>query len=183
MIIEDLLLTTSDWVPMDGEPYDQALYDEDALREAQLLDVRLDAVTQTAALLFELRTSLQYDVTTGVVLARQVRDLSWTAAERPGPRVAWSVATMRTSEDARGLSLSVWLWPDPGARLSLNADALAFACGDVPGLGWTMADYGEDDDATVRAWTATWSSPIELAGFWMRLPSARHSVPRVPDAT
>lgn len=66
--------------------------ERDALQEAQLLALRFDAVTGTAALLFELRVALQMrEGNTGVLAATDVRRLVWSGAERPMPFTAWTV--------------------------------------------------------------------------------------------
>ncbi|MFV0462523.1 MAG: hypothetical protein ACK5MP_04905 [Nostocoides sp.] len=68
------------------------LTESDALQEAQLLDVQLDAVREQLALLFELRMALQLrEPDTGVLVARGVREFSWTAPPRSSLRTAWSV--------------------------------------------------------------------------------------------
>ncbi len=60
---------------------------EDALQEAQLLDVRLNALRLTVGLLFELRLALQLrESNTGVLVARGVCMLSWPASPGRPPR-------------------------------------------------------------------------------------------------
>jgi hypothetical protein len=139
------------------------LTEDDALQEAQLLDVRFDALRSTVGLLFELRTALQLrEANTGVLVARQVRELSWVAerlhyGDEPPPmnRMAWTVggSIPRNEDRLFGLTLGMW----PGAQLELRAESAAFFAGDVPGLD-RIPDYTEDDEATVRAQLAGWGS-------------------------
>lgn len=51
--IEDLLLPDSGWREYPSKPEMDPLTEDDALQEAQLLDVRFDALRSTAGLLFE----------------------------------------------------------------------------------------------------------------------------------
>lgn len=159
MTPEDLLRTTAVISPT-GSAAPDALREDGALQEAQLLDVRFDAVNNSVGLLFELRTSLQYDdVSTGVLIARAVTDLTWTAPPRADQRTAWNILSSHVDQLADRLTLTLSTFPD--GELRLVCGAMLFAVGTVPGLGDTIADYAEDDDATVREWTATWSSRFE----------------------
>ena len=79
-----------------GLPEADPLRESDALQEAQLLDVRLDAVRGQVALLFELRMALQLrEPNTGVLVARGVREFGWTAPSRSTQRTAWGVGNWR----------------------------------------------------------------------------------------
>jgi hypothetical protein len=69
-----------------------ALTEAGALTEAQLLDVRVHALTSTVGLLFDLRTALQLrGPNTGIVGVRGVREFSWSAEHRVTRRTAWNV--------------------------------------------------------------------------------------------
>jgi hypothetical protein len=157
------LLTGSAAVDGRPEPDPNPLTEDDALQEAQLLSVRFGAVTGAAGLLFELRTALQLDEgNTGLLVAHGVRELVWSAPERDG-RTAWTVGGSTVVRRPR-FELELGLWPSPGAQLRLAAERAAFFIGDVPSLGDAPPDYGEDDEAAIRAALADWDSPFELAG-------------------
>jgi hypothetical protein len=47
------------------------------------------------------------------------------------------------------------MWPSPGAELRLVAESASFFAGDVPGLD-RIPNYGDDDEATIRAQLAGW---------------------------
>lgn len=137
--------------------------ERDALQEAQLLALRFDAVTGTAALLFELRVALQMrEGNTGVLVATDVRRLVWSGAERPAPLTAWTVGGSVVGVEDSLLRLDLGLWPAPGAQLELVAGAAVFFAGDVPGLGESPPDYVEDDEQTIRAGLAGWDSHISV---------------------
>ncbi len=159
VMVEDLLL------PDDGgRDYPTVLEfdpltEDDALVEAQLLDVRFDALRLTAGLLFELRTALQIDdANTGVLILRGVRTLTWEAVSRDTALTAWTVSgsVVRNADRLFGLELGLWM----GALLTLSAEHAAFVAGDVPGLKH-IPDYVNDKDCTIRAQLASWRSPFE----------------------
>jgi hypothetical protein len=157
--IQDLLEPNSRWREFASQPEMDPLTEGDALQEAQLLDVRFDAVRSTVGLLFEMRTALQLrEANTGVLVARGVRELSWSTGGRsPADWFAWVVAgsTVRTANRLFELQLA-GLRPD--AQLGLVAESSAFFVGDVPGLGGAPPNYVQDDDQTIRAGLAGWQS-------------------------
>lgn len=132
------------------------LTEEDALLEAQLLDVRFDALRCTLALLFELRLALQLrEGNTGVLVAHGVRRCSWVADSRPTALTAWNVAgsTPRVANQLLTLTLAM----SPHSELELVAESAAFYVGDVPGLA-EMPDYSSSDEDALNAGLATFSS-------------------------
>lgn len=161
--VEDLLRSDARWREFASLPEMDPLTEDGALQEAQLLDVRFDALRSTVGLLFELRTALQLrEANTGVLVAHQVHELSWSAerlhyGDEPPPmnRMAWTVGGSIPRNENRlfGLALGVW----PGAQLTLTAESAAFFVGDVPGLE-RIPDYVSDDEATIKANLASWHS-------------------------
>lgn len=139
-----------------AQPEMDPLTEQGALQEAQLLDVRFDALRSTVGLLFELRLALQLrEANTGVLVARGVRELSWTAGPRSTLRTAWTVGGSIPNNENRLFGLTLGMWPD--AQLTLKAESAAFFAGDVPGLD-RIPDYMDDDEATVHAQLAGWHS-------------------------
>ena len=148
--IEELLSPRSDLRRFASKPEMDPLTEDDALQEAQLLDVRLDALHLTVGLLFELRMALELrEGNTGVLVAHGVRELSWTAGPRTTDITAWPVGGSVVRNENRLLRLEMGMWID--AQLKLVAESAAFFSGDVPGLDETPPDYGQDDEATIRA--------------------------------
>ena len=158
MIIEDLLRPDPELRSYGAQPEMDPLTEDDALQEAQLLDVRFDALRSTVGLLFELRTALQLrEANTGVLVARGVRELSWSTGGRsPAPRFAWVVAGSTIGAAVQLFELRL-AGLRPGAGLGLVAESAAFFAGDVPGLD-RIPDYVSDDESTVRANLASWRS-------------------------
>ncbi len=154
--IEELLLPDPGLRRFAAQPEMDPLTEEDALQEAQLLDVRFDALRSTVGLLFELRLALQLrQANTGVLVARGVRELSWTAGPRSTTKTAWTVGGSIPRNENRlfGIELGVW----PNAQLRLTAESASFFAGDVLGLD-RIPDYMDDDEATIRAQLASWHS-------------------------
>jgi hypothetical protein len=149
--------------PAGPRPDVNPLREDDALQEAQLLGVWLDALMGAAALLFELRVALQlHETNTGVLLARGVRRLAWSGPERATSRTAWTVGGSKVAASDGLLHLDLGLWPSPGAHLQLAAEEASFVTGDVPGLGETPPDYLEDDEETIRSSLPSWDSPFSI---------------------
>lgn len=59
------------------------LTEDDALQDAQVLDVRFDALSGVVGILFELRRALQLqEANTGVLVGQRVRELRWSGPAR-----------------------------------------------------------------------------------------------------
>lgn len=160
-IIEDLLLPNPRWRDGLSLPGMDPLTENGSLQEAQLLEVRFDAVRSTAGLLFDLRGALQLrEANTGVLILRGVQTLSWLAGPRETGRTAWTVGGSTVTGTDRLFVLEVGLWPVPGALLTVSAEVATFLAGDVPGLD-RIADYTDDDEPTLRGQTASWQSEFE----------------------
>lgn len=162
MTIDDLLRLDPGLRRYASLPEMDPLTEDDALQEAQVLDVRFDVLSGVAGIIFELRQALQLqEANTGVLVARNVRELAWLGPERTEALTAWSVGSSVPTAKDRLFGLSLVMWPHPGARLTLAAESAAFFVGDVPGLPAAPPDYTENDRATVAAEVAGWGSLFE----------------------
>lgn len=156
MIIEDLL-TYVDRRGFAAQPEMDPLTESGALQEAQLLDVRVHALTMSAALLFDLRTALQLQMgNTGLLIAHSVREFEWSAEPRVTPRTAWNVVGSEPYSAERLFCLQLSFVPD--ARLRIVAASAEFYVGDVLNLGERPPDYVTDDDSVIRTGVASWTS-------------------------
>lgn len=161
MKIHELLLLNPALHTEASRPEMDPLTENGALQEAQLLDIRFDALTRTVGLLFELRVALQLrDTNTGVLVANGVSELSWTARSSTG-LTAWTVGRSRPHLDRGLFRLDLNLWPAPGAELKLEAESAAFFAVDVPGLPEAPPDYSDPDRMKIKAEIAAWESPFE----------------------
>lgn len=162
MKINDLLYLNPALREYASLPEMDPLTEDDALQEAQVLDVRLDALAGVVGILLELRQALQLqEANTGVLVARGVRQLTWSGPERATALTAWSVGSSVPSTKGQLFGLSLVMWPDPGAHLSLTAESAAFFVGNVLGLAATPPDYSRRGRAAVAAEVAGWDSSFE----------------------
>ncbi|MCU1471784.1 MAG: hypothetical protein JWQ39_2933 [Glaciihabitans sp.] len=158
--IEDLLWLSgrSDGCPA---PAANPLTDRNALQEAQLLDVRFDALRSTIALIFELRVSLQFDEgNTGVLIARAVRDIDWKVSKSPSTRTAWNVVSSSVTQRGDAFEFRLGTWPD--ALMSLTASNLEFYVGEVPELD-RIPNYVNDSEEELTQQLAGWRSELRVS--------------------
>ncbi|MFI5712276.1 hypothetical protein [Kribbella sp. NPDC051620] len=83
MKINELLLSDPAHRLHASLPEMDPLTEEDALQEAQVLDVRYDALAGVVGIIFELRQALQLqEANTGVLVACGVHTLTWEGLAR-----------------------------------------------------------------------------------------------------
>lgn len=162
MKVDDLLLLDPALRQHASMPEMDPLTEEDALQEAQVLDVRFDALARVVGILFELRQALQLqEANTGVLVAHGVRELTWAGPGRDTTLTAWSVGSSVPQARDQLFGLNLVMWPHPGAQLSLTAESAAFFAGDVPGLAEAPPDYTDRDRAELGHEIACWDSSFE----------------------
>jgi hypothetical protein len=139
----------------DVDPFRQS----DALQEAQLLEARVEALTSTVGLLFELRTAMHFtEGNAAVLIARGAREFNWSAETRLTGKTAWNVVGSEPLIANKIFTLELDFLPI--SQLRVAARSVEFYVGNMDGLGDQLPDYVEDDDATVRANLASWHSPF-----------------------
>jgi hypothetical protein len=137
------------------------LVEDDALQEAQLIDVRFDALDVTVGLLFDLRGALQLrEFNTGLLIARGVRELAWSGPARGAELTAWTVGSSRPWVEVGSVGVRLSMWPAPGAQLNVAARSAEFVTGDVPDLPDAPPDLGDDDPRVIRSGFANWRSLV-----------------------
>ncbi len=157
MLVEDLF-TQPPGGSFGSAPEVDPLTETDALQEAQLLDIRVCALTSMVGLLFDLRMALQLRAAnTAVLVGRGVQECSWSAERRVTARTAWNVVGSEPARD-HPFSHSVLLSFFPNAQLRLVSE---LAEGEVPGLDPTPPDYVVDDEARIQASLAGWTSTFK----------------------
>jgi len=134
----------------------------EALREAQLLGSRFDAVEGNVGLLFELRAALsRFGSNTGVLVGRGAAEFRWVADPRSTRWTAWNVVGWSMREEGRSLVANASLFPN--ATLVVRAERFEFYICDVVGIGEAPPDYGGAADA-VQVSLAHWDSPVVVRG-------------------
>lgn len=139
-----------------SKPEMDPLTESDALLEAQVLDIQVDALRGMVAVLFEMRIALQIrEGNTGLLVAHQVTDFSWRAERRSTSRTAWTVTGSEPSISHSEFGLRVDMFPH--AELVLRAGSGAFFSGNVPNIP-EIPDYGLADDSRLESMIASWDS-------------------------
>ncbi|WP_411112302.1 hypothetical protein [Streptomyces sp. c-19] len=129
----------------------------DALQESQLLDSRLCHLTSTAALLFELRTSLQFEVGNAALLVvRGVNSFMWNSPTAQVPLTALTVIS--SVPDRVNGSFRARFGFFPGAHLEVVGDLAEFFVLAVEGIGDVPPDYSDVDLRHVQDGLPSWCS-------------------------
>lgn len=134
------------------------LTEEGALQEADLVAVRVDVMTASAGLLFDLRNALQLrSGNAALLIARGVDRVEWDVQDvRDLPFVSHLVTQSVPSIDDGRFALTLGLVPDAG--LTLRARGAEFFVGDVPDLGDAPPDFLEGSPDLIRAEMPGWAS-------------------------
>lgn len=129
------------------------------LQEAQLIDLRMDALTRRAGLIFDLRVALEIrDANTGVLVVDDVERLSWAGEGPTEPLIAWSVDGAALERGLGSITISLGLWPAPGGELTIVGTSGVFVAGNVPHLADVPPDYTETDRPGLEGLIADWES-------------------------
>lgn len=157
----DELLRSSSRREHAAMPESDALTEVDGLQEADLVDARFLAGESSLALLFDLRTALQFRMAnTAVLVLREVATFDWSCAEPRGRgRVAHYVMSSRPDVKAGCFALEMVCLR--GWRLSAIASSAEFFVGDVPGLPEAPPNFIEDDESTIVSGMPSWASTFK----------------------
>lgn len=138
-----------------------ALREADALQEAQLLDSRVCHLTSTAALLFELRTSLQYDIgNSALLIIRGLNSFDWDSSTRLDPLAALTVSSNSVDRPHGYLRMGFKFFPK--AQLSTSGKQAEFYVLEAEGLGEAPPDYSDADLKAVQENLPSWSSACSV---------------------
>jgi hypothetical protein len=158
--VEDLIWAPSRVLGTPGPDVDP-LIENDALQEAQLLDLRVHALSSTVGLLFELRTALQFEYGNAAILViRGLQHANWRAIERGGERTSWSVvgSVMRTRPGLLELNITL----SPSSSIEILGTNAEFYVLDVPEIGEAPPDYCSDGEGRIRSGLPSWGSSFTL---------------------
>ena len=158
--INDLVQTGLYSTGLDSVEMDP-LREVDALQEAQLLDSRVCHLTSTAALLFELRTSLQFEVgNSALLVVRGLRSFEWNSPTIQVPLTALTVVS--SVPDRLGESLRARFEFFPEAHLAVTGDLAEFYVLELEGIGDVPPDYSSMDLKQVQDALPSWSSSCSM---------------------
>ncbi|MFD7547057.1 hypothetical protein [Streptomyces sp. NPDC059816] len=137
------------------------LRDVDALQESQLLDSRVCNLTSTATLLFELRTSLQFDVgNSALLVVRGLRSFDWKSPVRQGPLAALTVVSSVPDRVGEFFRLRFGFFPE--AHFAVTGELAEFYVLECEGIGDVPPDYSGMDLKQVQEALPSWSSACSL---------------------
>lgn len=141
------------------------LREADALQEAQLVDSRVCQLTSTAALLFELRTSLQFDAGNAALLVvRGLSSFGWEASPIHVPVAALTVVSSLPNRTADAFRLRCEVFPD--AQLVVAGTRAEFHVLEVEGSSDAPPDYSALSRERIEREVPSWSSlcnPIQTS--------------------
>ncbi|WP_152523016.1 hypothetical protein [Nocardiopsis potens] len=143
--------------PLEMDP----LREEDALQEVQLLDSLARPLTAVAALLFEMRTSLQFDDgNSALLVVRGLESFEWRSSPIKGPLTAMTI--LSSTPTRAGGSCRVRLVFHPAAELIVVGELMEFYVLDAEAIGDTPPDYTDMDLAGVEHGLPSWHSRCTL---------------------
>lgn len=139
-------------------PEADALTEVDCLQEADLVDARLLVDEGSLAVLFDLRSALQFRMAnTAVLVLRDVRHVGWSSEQPRGPR-RLAHYVMGSTPDVKGDLFGFELVCLRGWRLNAIASSAEFFVGNVIGLPEAPPNFIEDDEETIAKGMPAWGS-------------------------
>lgn len=146
----------SDPASVEADPFST----EDALDEAQVLDVRFDAVNGLMGVLLEMRLAMHFmEGDTALLVLRDVESFTWRAEPAAGRRVR-EVAGVAVDRSGDRVRLSLEL--GRGQALTCAGSSAEFYVLEVEGLDEAPPDYTGDDEDVVQEGLAQWHSPCRV---------------------
>lgn len=160
MSINDLIQSGSYSAALDSVEMDP-LREVDALQEAQLLDSRMCHLTSTAAFLFELRTSLQFDAgNSALLVVRGLRSFVWNSSPSRVPLMALTVVSSFPDRVDESFRAKLAFFPE--GSLVVEGDLAEFYVLEVEGIGDVPPDYSNMDLMQIQDAIPSWSSECSL---------------------
>jgi len=143
--------------PLEMDP----LREMDALQEAQLLDSRVYPLTSVAALLFEMRTALQFkDGNSALLVVRDLNSFNWTSVATETPFTA--LTAVSSAPDRVDDLFHIRLDFHPEARLAVVGGRAEFYLLDIEGIDEAPPDYSDIDQDNIYQGLPSWSSLCSL---------------------
>ncbi|WP_369780073.1 hypothetical protein [Streptomyces sp. R33] len=112
-LIEDLFTSRGHFQAVEPVGWDP-LQEQDALLDAQLLDLRFSPTANRAALLFDMRTAACYPLgNAAIIVVRGLKSLFWDGLPQQNQLMAFSVMSSQPSQTTDGgWRLSLQFFPD-----------------------------------------------------------------------
>lgn len=142
-----------------AKPEMDALTEEGALQEADLIGMSLDVGSASLGLLFDLRTALQLRTgNAAVIIARGLTRFEWANCYKTEPGAFHSFSVISSKPEALDglLHLMIDLVPDAG--LTISAPEAEFFVGDVPDITEVSPNLLGDSLEEIRRQMPSWSA-------------------------
>jgi hypothetical protein len=160
-IIDLVVHTANDWHL--SPPTPDPLIDSDALYETKMVSVLYAPLSPTLAILFDLRTSLNFDdtVNAGLLILYGVSDVRLVCRGEYDLKI-WLVdsCAVTASGSLVHLDLQALLWA--AESISANAMKARFVVGFVSGIGEIAAEIEDDHIDSYLQTIPSWESQIEV---------------------
>ncbi|MEU6589337.1 hypothetical protein ABZ923_08900 [Streptomyces sp. NPDC046881] len=141
------------------------LREADALQESQLLESRVCQLTGTVALLFDLRTSLQFDIGNAALLVvRGVSSFGWSSSAVQVPLAAMTVVSQLPARSPGSFRTRFGFFPD--AQLDVAGAQAEFYVLEVDGISDVPPDYTAMSQEHIARELPAWHSrcdPLQVA--------------------
>lgn len=160
--LEDLFFTSRGYLDQREAPAVDPFSDEDALLEAQIIEIRYDAIRSALGVILEMRLAERIgEASTALLTASGLTDFSWKQVDREDGNTAWTI--IGSVPKNVGPILSLELIASPSASLSFTAQRAAFYSVRIGELeNAAPPDYVDQDMAEIRNGVARWSSEAEV---------------------
>jgi hypothetical protein len=137
----------------------------DFLREAQLTDVRFDALSSTLCLVLDLRNALEFpEADIAVAVLRGVREFSWLGTGSAQEYQAWYVMDSRWDRKGYWCEAAVSLLP--GQDLKVQSRSLEIAVGRSGLYEVAPPDLGSDSRAEIEAGFPNADTPFVVERYF-----------------
>lgn len=137
--------------------------DQDALTEAQVIEIRYSGITSTLGILLEMRLADRIITTsTALIVAAGVSNYSWQQTDRNHARTAWTIISSTPVRASSGLNLD--LVTSPSASLSFTARQASFYSLLADSLEKKVPpDYVDQTMPEILSGIPRWSSEVQVA--------------------
>lgn len=163
-MLDDLFLLEPGQLVTSGIVTPDPFSEQDALLEAQILEVRYDGIRSVLGVVLEMRLAERItETSTALLVARDVIHYSWNQTDRRGGRTAWTIISSTALRKESEFSLE--LKTSPSGSLSITANSASLYSVRINGLEETAPpDYGNPNYADIRRGIAHWTLDVEVVG-------------------
>lgn len=160
--LEDFFLSPEVALAPGAAPPVNPFADDDALLEAQIIEVRYDGIRSVLGIILEMRLAERIsESSTALIVASEVTHYSWKQVDRKGGRTAWTIIGSVPEPNDPGVKLHLTL--SPSAALSFTSNRASFYSVRINELeNAAPPDYVEESLSEIRNGIARWNSEVDV---------------------